>query len=161
MSLVRHALVATLSLTLFACSRDRHSAAGPPSTQLSASQFRELLDTVAQGWNSGNARLAADCFADNALYSAPPNSRVRQGRQTLFEFFGGAKGRPKPMSMQWHHIVFDETTQIGMGEYTFTYEIRTHGIVIVRIVAGRIANWREYEHESPLDWEQLVGSNRF
>jgi hypothetical protein len=116
---------------------------------------------VAQGWNSGNARLAADCFADNALYSAPPNSRVRQGRQTLFEFFGGAKGRPKPMSMQWHHIVFDETTQIGMGEYTFTYEIRTHGIVIVRIVAGRIANWREYEHESPLDWEQLVGSNRF
>ena len=160
MPLVRHLLTPMLLLALFACTSDRHSG-GRPSTQLSSPQFRELLQTVAQGWNTGNARLAADCFAENALYSAPPSSRVRQGRQTLFEFFGGVKGRPKPMSMQWHHIVFDETTQIGMGEYTFTYEIRTHGIVIVRIAAGRIMNWREYEHESPLDWNQLVGANRF
>jgi hypothetical protein len=120
MSLVKHALVATLLLALVACSGDRHYAARLPSTQLKWSQFRNLRQTVAQGGNTGNARLA------------------------VFEFFGGVKGRPKPMSMQWHHIVFDETTHIGMGEYTFMYEIRTHGIVIVRIVAGRIANWREY-----------------
>jgi hypothetical protein len=25
----------------------------------------------------------------------------------------------------------------------------------------RIANWREYEHVSPIDWEELVGENRF
>src|SRR5258706_5423810 len=124
MSLVKHALVATLLLALVACSGDRHFAARLPSTQLKSSQFRDLLDTVAQGWNTGNARLAADCFAEHALYSAPPSSRVRQGRQTLFDFFGGVKGRPKQMSMQWHHIVFDETTQTGMCECTFTYEIR-------------------------------------
>jgi hypothetical protein len=65
------------------------------------------------------------------------------------------------MSMQWHHLVFDEASQIGMGEYTFTYEIRTHGVVVVRVAGGKIANWREYEIESPLDWNQLVGVNRF
>src|SRR5260370_5816505 len=151
MPLVRHLLTPMLLLALFACTSDRHSG-GRPSTQLRSSQFKDLLQTVAQGWNTGNARLAADCFAENALYRAPPSSRVRQGRQTLFEFFGGVKDRPKPMSMQWHHIIFDETTQICMGEYTFTYEMRTHGLVIVRIVAGRIANCRDYEAESLPDW---------
>jgi phosphoserine phosphatase RsbU/P len=49
----------------------------------------------------------------------------------------------------------------GAGEYTFEYEIRTHGIVIVRIVNGLIANWREYEHESPLSWKEMLGANSF
>lgn len=120
-----------------------------------------MLATVALGWNSGNARLAADCFTEDAMYSSPPDKRIRKGRQELFEFFGGEKGRPQPMSMLWHHIVFDETTQIGMGEYTFTYQIRTHGAVVIRIVGGKIANWREYEHESRLGWEEMIGENHF
>jgi hypothetical protein len=65
------------------------------------------------------------------------------------------------MHMDWHHLLFDEATQIGVGEYTFEYEIRTHGLVIVRIVDGRIANWREYEHASPLSWRELVDGNAF
>jgi hypothetical protein len=65
------------------------------------------------------------------------------------------------MSLLWHHVVFDQATQIGMGEYTFTYQIRTHGMVIVRMVGGKIGNWREYERESPQNWEQMIGENRF
>jgi hypothetical protein len=65
------------------------------------------------------------------------------------------------MTMQWHHVAFDDASQIGMGEYTFTYQIRTHGIVVIRVAERKIANWREYEVESPLDWNQLVGSNKF
>jgi hypothetical protein len=129
--------------------------------QLNSAQFRDLLETVALGWNSGNARVAADCFTSDALYTSPPSSHVRRGREELFQFFGGSPGRPKPMSMEWHHIVFDEASQIGMGEYTFTYEIRTHGIVAVRVADGKISNWREYEIESPLDWRQLTIPNSF
>jgi hypothetical protein len=120
-----------------------------------------LLQTVARGWNTNDARLAADCFTDDALYSAPPQPGIRRGKPALFDFFGGEKGRPRPMQMEWHHLLFDEEQQIGAGEYTFTYQIRTHGMVIVRLVDGKIANWREYEHPSPLDWQQLVGDNRF
>jgi hypothetical protein len=56
-------------------------------------------------------------------YSAPPNPRIRSGRAALYEFFGGATGRPRPMRMEWHHLVFDEASQVGVGEYTFEYEI--------------------------------------
>jgi uncharacterized protein (TIGR02246 family) len=37
---------------------------------LSADEFRRLLDTVAAGWNEGDARRAADCFADDAVWPA-------------------------------------------------------------------------------------------
>lgn len=135
--------------------------AGAQSRTVSREQFMTLMQTVADGWNRNDARRAADCFAEDARYSSPPDARIRRGRATLFEFFGGPNGRPRPMRMAWHHLVFDEQTQIGMGEYTFEYDIRTHGIVIVRIVNGTIANWREYEHASPLTWEGMVGDNRF
>ncbi len=124
-------------------------------------EFGPLMETVARGWNSNDARLAADLFTEDAMYSAPPDPGIRRGRKALFEFFGGPQGRPRPMRMTWHHLAFDENSQIGFGEYTFTYDLRTHGIVIVRIAGGHIANWREYEHASPLEWEQMVGDNSF
>ena len=119
------------------------------------------MKQLADAWNRGDARVAADLFAEDALYSSPPNSRIHDGRQDLFEWFGGAHGRPKPMRMVWHHLVFDEEQQIGAGEYTFTYGMRTHGMVLIRLRDGKIANWREYEIESPLDWDVVVGKNQF
>jgi len=129
--------------------------------KLTQAQFRALMETVARGWNSNNASLATDCFTDDAVYSAPTDTRVRIGKKQLFDFFGGEKGRDQPMHMEWHHLIFAEDEQIGAGEYTFTYKIRTHGAVIVRLVNGKIANWREYERESRLDWDHFIGSNRF
>jgi len=86
---------------------------------------------------------------------------MRQGRRSLFEFFGGAHGRPQPMHMEWHHLIFDQDQQIGAGEYTFRYNVTTHGIVIVKLQGGLISNWREYEVASPLSWKRLVGKNQF
>ena len=128
---------------------------------MTTAKFEELMQSLALGWNTNNAVLAANCFTEDALYSTPPDPRIRRGRKSLFEFFGGPQGRPRSMQMTWHHLAFDEAHQIGFGEYTFTYDVRTHGIVIVRIAGGKIANWREYEHVSPLDWEQAVGDNTF
>jgi len=118
------------------------------------------MQQLSDAWNKGDARAAADLFAEDALYSSVPNS-ARAGRAALFDWFGGANGRAKPMQMVWHHLVFDEAQQIGAGEYTFTYEVRTHGMVMIRLRDGKIANWREYELESPLDWDVMVGKNRF
>ncbi len=119
------------------------------------------MNELADAWNTNDARRAVNLFTDDAVYSAPPDGRVRRGREELFRFFGGPSGRPRPMRMEWHHLVFDEESQIGAGEYTFTYEVRTHGAVMVRVVKGKIANWREYEEASSLDWQEFMGPNRF
>lgn len=154
------ALAAILVVLLSYC-----SAADPiqvsKEMKLSSGEFNTLMRKLAKAWNSNDARAAVDCFTEGAVYSAPPNQQVRSGRAALFEFFGGSSGRPRPMKMEWHHLLFDEENQIGAGEYTFTYDVRTHGMVIVKISKGRIANWREYEQESPMRWEDFVGANRF
>jgi hypothetical protein len=124
-------------------------------------EFEAVMHGVAAGWNANDAGRAASCFTDDARYSAVPDARVRRGRDELFRWFGGAKGRPKPMHMEWHHLVFDPEQQIGVGEYTFDYETRSHGLVIVRLRSGLIANWREYEHESRRAWRELVAGNDF
>ena len=119
------------------------------------------MSIVADAWNQNDARTASECFADDALYSSPPSPRMRQGRKALFEFFGGVHGRPRPMHMEWHHLIFDQEQQLGTGEYTFRYNVTTHGIVIVKLQRGLISNWREYEIASPQPWKRLVGRNQF
>ena len=155
-------LVLAASLTCIVGSTAKQfSENSPRASTLTPAEFRDHMKQLADAWNRGDARVAADLFAEDALYSSPPNSRIHDGRQDLFEWFGGAHGRPKPMRMVWHHLVFDEEQQIGAGEYTFTYGMRTHGMVLIRFRDGRIANWREYEIESPLDWDVVVGKNQF
>ena len=137
------------------------TAASVEGGKLSAEQFNGLMKRLERAWNLNDAKGAADCFTDDAVYSAPPSERIRRGRAELFAFFGGERGRPRPMHMEWHHLVFDEGKQIGAGEYTFSYDIQTHGMVIIKIRDGRIANWREYEQESAAGWEEAVGANKF
>jgi hypothetical protein len=67
-------------------------------------QFRELMQTVAAGWNEGNPAKAANCFTEDAVYMEPPDKQVYVGRAALFEFFGGAKGPEIPM-----HILLSMT----------------------------------------------------
>lgn len=131
-----------------------------PGGETSRERFVSIMETVAEGWNRGNTSLAASCFTEDALYSAPP-SPGRHGRTALYEYFGGAHGRELPMHMTWHNLLFDPAQQIGAGEYPFRYRIQTHGLVIVKISNGRIRNWREYETSSSLDWDHFIGENRF
>jgi ketosteroid isomerase-like protein len=129
--------------------------------KLTSDDFQNLLQSVAAGWNQGDAQKAADCFTEDAIYTEPPDRQIYQGRQRLFEFFGGNKGRPGAMSMTWHHMVFDETKQIGAGEFTFTYGSTVHGVTMIKIRNGKISNWREYWYESPLEWKAFIGINNF
>lgn len=128
---------------------------------LSTSDFEKLLRRVAEGWNNGNAQDAADCFTADAVYSQPPEKELYKGREALFKFFGGTDGRKSAMKMTWHHIMFNERTQVGAGEFTFEYGGRVHGVTVIKIREGLISNWREYWYESPLDWERFMGANKF
>jgi SnoaL-like protein len=157
MSFTRTLVIVVALAGLPACTSKR---AQPPG-RLDQAGFQKLIGTLTDAWDSNNARQAADCFTEDAMFSSPPNPEIRKGRRELFEFFGGEKGRLKPVSILWHHLIFDPATQIGAGEYTFTYQVRTHGMVILRIVNGKIANWRQYEVESRMNWEEMVGENRF
>jgi hypothetical protein len=131
------------------------------SKLITTDEFRKLMQTVAEGWNEGNARKAADCYSVNAIYTEPPDRQVHTGREALYEFFGGDKRPEPPMKMTWHHLAFDEREQIGFGEYTFQMNNRYHGIVIVKVENSRIKNWREYQYKSGLEWKEFKGKNDF
>lgn len=151
-------LLAVLSLA--GCGADRPPAPAPRLAGLDAAGFRALLERVADGWNRGDARAAADCFATDAVYVEPPRKQVYEGREALYEFFGGGEGRAGQMSMRWHTIVFDPDLQRGMAEFTFDYGGQVHGVVIADVAEGRIAQWREYWYESSLPFEEFVKPGR-
>lgn len=121
--------------------------------------FRGLLDRVAAGWNAGDARRAADCFAEDAVYEEPPAKQLHKGRAALYEFFGGAA--KLPMKMRWHHIAFDAASGVGFGEYTFALNNQYHGIVVVRVRDGVITHWREYQYRSTLPYEDFAKESAF
>lgn len=138
---------------------EKHPKAATAKT--SEAQFERLMRTLAEGWNEGNARKAANCFTEDAIYTQPPDKQLYKGREALFKFFGGDQGRKSQMKMTWHHLAFNRRKQIGTGEFTFEYGGKVHGMVIVKITNARISNWREYWYESDLDWEKFIGENKF
>lgn len=131
------------------------------SAKMTTEEFAKLLRTIAEAWNEGNARKAADCYTEDVIYTEPPDKQVYIGRKALYEFFGGDKKPEPPMRMSWHHISFNEGEQFGFGEYTFQGKNRYHGIVIIKIREGRVSNWREYQYKSDLEWKAFVGQNKF
>jgi hypothetical protein len=133
--------------------------AGAPDT-MQAAEFRALLDRLAIGWNSGDARAAAECFTDDAVYTEPPRKQLYIGRAALYKFFGGDSGRAGEMQMRWNTIVFDPAQQRGMGEFTFRYGTQVHGVAVIDVASGRIAQWREYWYESEKPFEQFVEPSR-
>lgn len=126
-----------------------------------SSEFKKLMQTIADGWNDGNARKAADCFAEDAIYAEPPDKQVYHGREELYEFFGGDVGTDIPMHMTWHHLAFNEEEQIGFGEYSFQMHGKYHGIVTVQLASGLIKFWREYQYKTELDWDEFTSLNSF
>ena len=150
-----------IAVTLFALRICVNANSSGAADKITAAQFKELMQTVAAGWNEGNAKKAADWYTEDALYTEPPEKQVYVGRKALYEFFGGDRKPEPPMKMTWHHLAFDEASQIGFGEYTFQMNNRYHGIVIVKIRSGKISNWREYQYKSDLEWREFVKKNDF
>lgn len=120
-------------------------------------EFRRLLQTVADGWNEGDAPLAAGSFTKDAVYIEPPDRQRYVGRQALEDFFG----RGLKMSMTWHRVAFDEDDQAGFGEYTFSLigRVTKHGIVTVEVEDDLITSWREYQYDSELTFEEFAGDS--
>jgi SnoaL-like domain len=150
-----------LAVIISALPISMNASSSSAADKITAAQFKNLMRTVAAGWNEGNARKAADCYTEDALYTEPPDRQVYAGRKALYEFFGGDKKPDPPMRMTWHHLAFDEESQIGFGEYTFQGNNRYHGIVVVKIRDGKISNWREYQYKSDLEWGEFVKKNDF
>lgn len=123
--------------------------------------FEKLMKTVAEGWNEGNARKAADCFSMDAIYVEPPDKQIYRGRAELYEFLGGDAGTDLPMYMTWHHLAFNEEEQVGFGEYSFQMHGRYHGIVVVKLESGQIKYWREYQYPADSNWEEFTWHNSF
>ena len=123
--------------------------------------FTEVLTNIAKGWNEGNATFASQYFADNAVYEEPPRNQLCKGQKEIFEFFGGERGFDKPMKMAWHNLAFNESKQIGFGEYTFAMNNQYHGIVIMKFEKGKIVKWREYQYKSNLNWDDFAEESKF
>ena len=129
--------------------------------QTTTNEFKQLMNRVAEAWNEGNARKAADCYTKEAVYTEPPDKQVYIGQQALYEFFGGDEPPEPPMQMTWHHLSFDEDSQVGFGEYSFQMNNLYHGIVIVKIAEGQISHWREYQYKSDQAWRDFAGKSVF
>lgn len=129
--------------------------------KISTSEFERIMQTIGKGWNDGNARKSAECFSVDAVYVEPPDKQVHHGRAELYEFFGGDKGTDIPMKMTWHHLAFNETEQVGFGEYTFEMHGRYHGIVVVKVESGLIKYWREYQYRTELNCQEFTRQNPF
>ena len=131
----------------------------PPSA--GDADFRRLMATIAAAWNQGDARKASDCFSEDAVYMEPPDKQVYHGREALYQFFGAGKPPQPAMHMTWHHLAFDASSQVGFGEYTFSMNRQYHGIAVVKLSAGKIASWREYQYRSDLSWQLFAGRGYF
>ncbi len=117
-------------------------------------EFRKLLERMAAGWNSGDAAIVADCFAERVSYVDPVRYSFRV-RHDLLPFFELPEGQSQWVI--WHRVLYDEAEQTGAAEYTYEGHKRYHGAVIVKVEDGRITRWREWQHISELDWEAFVG----
>jgi hypothetical protein len=124
---------------------------------LGPAEFQAVLDTVAAGWNSNRAELAASCFTEGAVYLEPPDRQVYRGRGALQDFFAASITPPRSDRMRWHAVAFDPVQQIGFGEYTYRGRQNYHGVVVLHLDGGLIRSWREYQYPSTLGWEDFVG----
>ena len=156
MSAIRLSFV-SLALTAIAACAAENGDGG-----FDQSDFEALLQEVVIGWSTNDAKRAAAAFHPDAIYSEPPDKQLYVGRDALFEFFGGEAGRQDAMEMTWRHVSYNPESQVGAGEFTFTFKgEHAHGMVSIKVREGMIAHWREYYYDSELDWDAFQGSNKF
>lgn len=118
-------------------------------------QYIALMQTVADGWNTKNAKQAVECFTDDAIYIEPPDKQFFKGKKELYEYFGGDTGFD--MKLTWHHLFFNEDEQIGSGEYTFEMnETIHHGVAVIEIKNEKISLWREYDTVGKLSYDNFL-----
>lgn len=125
---------------------------------MTSSEFKDLLHSLARAWETKDYELAASFFAPDVRY-ADPLRYAAANRNELLAFFRDDEGLDQLTT--WHNIVFDEAQQLGAAEYTFEGSNRYHGLVLIRVAGDKIDRWREYQHISPLEWQEFTAATRF
>ena len=117
--------------------------------------FETIMNKVAEGWSTQNTNMALGSFDEDAIYMEPPNIQYYRGHQQLRPYFGELTPEHK---MVFHHLWFDEGTQTGAGEFTFSYgkDIADTGMVMVQLENGKIKFWREYQKKGPANFEDYI-----
>ena len=118
--------------------------------------FRELMERLARGWSEQDTELALSCFAEDAVYMEPPDVQLYVGHEQLRPYFAALE---PGTYMRFQVLLFDESTQIGSGEYAFGNEgsdIADHGVAVVEIEGGRIRHWREYQRKGPAAFDEFL-----
>lgn len=116
--------------------------------------FVALVARLADAWATGDASGAAACFAERVDYADPIRYRFGS-RAELLPFF---EPPPAGQFVSWHRVLFDETAQTGVVEYTYTGHHRYHGAAFVEVDdEGLIVGWREYQHlDDERPWASFV-----
>ena len=139
-----------LALVTFAgCERQmRHQ-------NLNETGFRDLMNRLADAWSRQDVEQALSCFTADATYMEPPDIQLYEGHGQLRPYFAALK---PGTFMRFHNLWFDESRQIGAGEYSFGMSTNhaDHGVVVVELREGRIAFWREYQQKGPVSFEQFL-----
>jgi hypothetical protein len=125
---------------------------------MTQTEFRNLLQSLADAWSRRDYATAADFFAEDVRYGDPTRYSFN-GRAELRAFFEADEGYDQ--RTVWHTVVFDEEQQIGAAEYTYEGTYRYHGTVLVKVADGEISGWREYQHIDPREWERFTSTTAF
>jgi len=139
-----------LTLLTLAC-QPANEQTKPSIKQTNEQEFQVLMHNIAQGWSTQNTELALSSFDEDAIYMEPPDTQYFRGHQQLRPYFDALTA---DHSMQFHHLWFDDKTQSGVGEFTFSSggDTATVGIVVVELTDGKIKFWREYLQTGPTDF---------
>ena len=117
---------------------------------IDAAAFRRLVEQVATGWETGDVERALAAFTPDAIYMEPPDIQLYVGRDQLRPYFAAV---PAGTLMRLAHVSFDVATQTGAAEYTFASGPEDadadHGVAVIEVRDGRIAQWREYQVKGP------------
>ncbi len=128
------------------------------STILTKADFIRLLQGLSAAWSRRDYPSAIAFFSEQVRYADPLRYRL-EGHSQLLSFFEADEGYAQ--FVEWHTILFDEQEQKGMAEYTYQGTYRYHGVAIIRVQAGKITHWREYQHIDPRDWQEFVSGTAF
>ena len=125
---------------------------------MTKTEFTEMLHALAAAWARRDYTVAADFFAEDVRYADPLRYEFAS-RSDLRAFYEHDEGFEQ--STVWHNILFDETQQLGVAEYTYDGTWCYHGTVWIRMQDGLITHWREYQHADPREWDDFVSGTAF
>lgn len=125
-------------------------------TVFTHAQFSQLMNRLAAAWSEQDTETALECFSKTAIYMEPPNIQLYRGHEQLRPYFAALE---PGTYLTLHNLCFNESTQVGMAEYTFGIagkDIADVGIIVVTLANGKIINWREYQQKGPADFNQFI-----